>query len=65
MATMFSSPGDKKETIRFLTGVRHDGVDYGPGHDGGEVAEIEAIAARRYVAEGRAEYFKGKPSAAK
>ncbi len=55
MAVEFEKSDGKKASIRFLSGVRHEGVDYGPGHDGGEIAEIDAREAARYVREGRAE----------
>lgn len=48
---------DKKGTrrIRFITGVHHDGVDYGPEYKQQE-ANVNPAAAASYVAQGRAVY---------
>ena len=49
---------DKKKTrrIRFVTGVAHDGVDYGPDCEEQE-ATVDAAAAAAYVNQGRAHYI--------
>lgn len=48
---------DRKQTrrVRFVTGVHHEGVDYGPDYKQKE-ADINAAAAAGYVAQGRAVY---------
>jgi hypothetical protein len=63
----FDQKNDPPVRVRFLTGVRHEVngkmVDFGPGHDGGEEAEIEGFAARRYIREERAVLAEPKKSA--
>lgn len=48
---------DRKQTrrVKFVTGVHHDGVDYGPDYEQQE-ADVNAAAAAAYVAQGRAVY---------
>jgi hypothetical protein len=42
--------------VKFLTGVFHDGVDYGPDFDTQE-ADVNPAAAAAYVHQGRAVYI--------
>jgi hypothetical protein len=67
MAVQFTKASEKKMRVRFLTGVRHEVngemKDFGPDHDGGDEAEIEEHAAKRYIREGRAELATESPRA--
>jgi hypothetical protein len=45
----------KTRRVKFVTGVHHEGVDYGPDYELQE-ADVNAAAAAAYVAQGRAVY---------
>lgn len=50
----------RKRRIQFVTGVHHDGVDYGPDYQQQD-ATVDEAAAASYVAQGRAIYIEEVP----
>jgi hypothetical protein len=54
MAVGYEKKGGRRR-VRFIKGVSHSGIDYGPDYDEQE-CELDARSAAVYVREGRAVY---------